>query len=180
MTRAETERERGRLKVYLGYAAGAGKTYRMLEEAQHAKAGTDVVIGYLSPMLEKTRSQTEGRKFVPRRHLEYRGSDFEEMDMDAILKRAPAVCLVDEFAHSTSPGQSKQTMGFVLALLDCNIDVWTTMNLQHLESLNDQIFQISGQVRETVPDWVLKRASEVIMVDVTPEALVNRLKRGVV
>ena len=184
MTRAETEREHGRLKVYLGYAAGAGKTYRMLEEAQHARAaGTDVVIGYFEPHARKdTIAQTEGLEFVPRRHIEYRGSSFEEMDMDAILKRAPAVCLVDEFAHSNIPGSERsKRWEDVLALLDSNIDVWTTMNLQHLESLNDQIFQISGvRVRETVPDWVLKRASEVIMVDVTPEALINRLKRGVV
>jgi two-component system sensor histidine kinase KdpD len=104
------------------------------------------------------------------------------MDTDAILRRAPTVCLVDEFAHTNVPGSERnKRWEDVLALLHSNIDVWTTMNLQHLESLNDQILQISGiRVRETVPDWVIKQASEIVMVDVTPEALINRLKRGVV
>jgi two-component system sensor histidine kinase KdpD len=175
---------RGRLKVYLSYAAGAGKTYRMLEEAQQLKKnGVDVVIGYFEPHARRdTIIKTEGLEFVPRRRMEYRGSRFEEMDTGAVLKRAPAVCVVDEFAHTNVPG-SERTKRWedVMILLDEGIDVLTTMNLQHLESLNDQIHQITGvRVRETVPDWVINQAAEVVMVDVTPEALMNRLKRGVV
>lgn len=175
---------RGRLKVFLSYAAGAGKTYRMLEEAQDLKQrGVDIVIGYFEPHGRKdTIAKTEGLETVPRRRLEYRGRVFEEMDADAILKRAPAMCLVDEFAHTNVPGAERaKRWEDVMMLLDAGIDVLTTMNLQHLESLNDQIWQITGvRVRETVPDWVIKQADEVVMVDVTPEALINRLKRGVV
>lgn len=175
---------RGRLKVYLSYAAGAGKTYRMLEEAQYLhEQRVDVVIGYFEPHKRAdTISKTEGLETVPRRKVEYRGTAFEEMDTEAILLRSPAVCLVDEFAHTNVPGSARsKRWEDVLALLDAGIDVWTTMNLQHLESLNDQVLQISGiRVRETVPDWVIKQAAEVIMVDVTPDALINRLKRGAV
>ena len=174
----------GRLKVYLSYAAGAGKTYRMLEEAQHLRQqGVDVIVGYFEPHLRKdTIAKTEGLEMVPRRKVEYRGASFEEMDTEAILLRSPTVCLVDEFAHTNVPGSARnKRWEDALALLDAGIEVWTTMNLQHLESLNDQVLQISGiRVRETVPDWVIKQASEVVMVDVTPEALINRLKRGAV
>jgi two-component system sensor histidine kinase KdpD len=174
----------GQLKMYLSYAAGAGKTYRMLDEAQHLKQeGVDVVIGYFESHGRKdTIAKTEGLEMVPRRKILYRNIAFEEMDAEAILRRAPKVCLVDEFAHTNVPG-SERTKRWedVLVLLDHGIDVSTTMNLQHLESLNDQVFQISGvRVRETVPDWVVKQASEVVMVDATPEALINRLKRGAV
>ena len=173
---------RGRLKVYLSYAAGAGKTYRMLEEARYLREqGVDVVIGYFEPHKRAdTISKTEGLETVPRRKVEYRGTAFEEMDTEAILLRSPAVCLVDEFAHTNVPGSARsKRWEDILALLVEGIDVWTTMNLQHLESLNDQVLQISGiRVRETVPDWVIKQAAEVVMVDVTPDALINRLKRG--
>lgn len=184
MSETGTTRDRGRLKVYLGYAAGSGKTFRMLEEAQDAKEkGVDIVIGYFEPHGRKdTIAKTEGLEGVPRRKIPYRGSSFEEMDTEAILRRRPSVCLVDEFAHTNVPG-SERTKRWedVVALLDSSIDVWTTMNLQHLESLNDQILQIAGiRVRETVPDWVIKQADEIVMVDVTPDALINRLKRGVV
>jgi two-component system sensor histidine kinase KdpD len=175
---------RGRLKLYLSYAAGAGKTYRMLEEAQELKkSGVDIVVGYFEPHKRKdTIAKTEGLEFVPRRRIDYRGSTFEEMDTDAIVRRAPAMCVVDEFAHSNVPGSERaKRWEDVIMLLDAGIDVLTTMNLQHLESLNDQIWQITGvRVRETVPDWVIKQAEEVVMVDVTPEALINRLKRGVI
>jgi two-component system, OmpR family, sensor histidine kinase KdpD len=174
----------GRLKVFLSYAAGAGKTYRMLEEAQELKRrGMDVVIGYFEPHSRNdTIAKAEGLEFVPRKKMEYRGTKFEEMDTDAILRRAPAICLVDELAHTNVPGSERaKRWEDVMKLLDAGIDVLTTMNLQHLESLNDQIWQITGiRVRETVPDWVIKQADEVVMVDVTPEALINRLKRGVV
>jgi two-component system sensor histidine kinase KdpD len=114
--------------------------------------------------------------------MEYRGTTFEEMDTDAIIQRAPAMCAVDEFPHTNVPGSERaKRWEDVMILLDAGIDVLTTMNLQHLESLNDQIWQITGiRVRETIPDWVIKQADEVVMVDVTPEALINRLKRGVV
>jgi two-component system sensor histidine kinase KdpD len=175
---------RSRLKVFLSYAAGAGKTYRMLEEAQELKKrGVDIVVGYFEPHGRKdTIEKTEGLEIVPRRKIEYRGCMFEEMDTEAILQRAPQVCAVDEFPHTNVPGSERsKRWEDVMVLLDAGIDVMTTMNLQHLESLNDQIWQISGiRVRETVPDWVLKQAEEVVMVDVTPEALINRLRRGVV
>ncbi len=183
MTRSESA-ARGRLKIFLSYAAGAGKTYRMLDEAQQLKQqGVDVVVGYFEPHGRKdTIDMTEGLEMMPRRQLEYRNCAFEEMDTDAILQRAPKVCAVDEFPHTNIPGSKRaKRWEDVMVLLDAGIDVMTTMNLQHLESLNDEIFQISGiRVRETMPDWVIKQADEVVMVDVTPEALLNRLKRGVV
>ena len=175
---------RGRLKVFLSYAAGAGKTFRMLEEAQELKKrGVDVVVGYFEPHGRKdTIEKTEDLEIIPRRKLEYRGCTFEEMDTEAILRRAPQVCAVDEFPHTNVPGSERaKRWEDVMVLLDAGLDVMTTMNLQHLESLNDQIWHISGvRVRETVPDWVIKQADEVVMVDVTPEALLNRLRRGVV
>src|SRR5215471_4127428 len=175
---------RGRLKVFLSYAAGAGKTFRMLEEAQELKnQGADLVVGYFEPHGRKdTIEKTEGLEIVPRRNIEYRGCTFEEMDTDAILRRAPQICAVDEFPHTNVPGVERaKRWEDVMVLLDAGIDVLTTMNLQHLESLNDEVWQISGiRVRETVPDWVIKQADEVVMVDVTPEALINRLRRGVV
>jgi len=175
---------RGRLKVFLGYAAGVGKTYQMLTEAHDlARRGVDVVIGYFEPHGRKeTIALTEGLELVPRRIVEYRGSRFEEMDTDAILSRRPRVAVVDEFPHTNVPGSARsKRWEDVQALLDAGIDVLTTMNVQHLESLNDQIFSSTGvRVRETLPDWVLKQADEVVMVDLTPRALLNRLARGVV
>src|SRR5690242_7753525 len=175
---------RGRLKVFLGYAAGVGKTYQMLEEAQQLRqAGADVVVGYFEPHGRKdTIAKTEGLEIIPRRKVEYRGTSFEEMDTDAILARHPQVCVVDEFPHTNVPGAGRaKRWEDVLALLDAGIDVMTTMNVQHIESLNDQVWQITGvRVRETIPDWVVREAGEVIMVDLTPRALLNRLERGVV
>ena len=175
---------RGRLKIFLGYAAGVGKTYQMLEEAQQLRqAGMDVVIGYFEPHGRKdTIARTEGLEIIARRRIEYRGTSFEEMDTDAILARHPQVCVVDEFPHTNVPGSGRaKRWEDVLALLDAGIDVMTTMNVQHIESLNDQIWQITRvRVRETIPDWVVREADEVIMVDLTPRALLNRLERGVV
>jgi two-component system sensor histidine kinase KdpD len=177
-------RKRGRLKVFLGYAAGVGKTYQMLSEAHELKGrGVDVVIGYFEPHGRKeTIALSEGLETVPRRIVEYRGGRFEEMDTDAILRRHPEVAIVDEFPHTNVPGSARlKRWEDVHALLDAGIEVLTTMNVQHLESLNDQIWQSTGiRVRETIPDWVLKRADEVVMVDLTPGALLNRLSRGVV
>jgi two-component system sensor histidine kinase KdpD len=174
----------GKLIVILGYAAGVGKTFRMLDEGQKLRAaGRDVVIGYFEPHGRKdTIAKTEGLELVPRRVMEYRDRKFDEMDTEAILARHPEICLVDEFPHTNIPGSPRsKRWEDVLVLLDAGIDVITTMNIQHLESLNDQVREISGvQVRETVPDWILKRADEIVLVDVTPGALLNRLDRGVV
>ncbi|HEY6391756.1 MAG TPA: histidine kinase [Bryobacteraceae bacterium] len=174
----------GKLRIYLGYAAGVGKTYQMLEEAREMKQqGWDVVIGYFEPHGRKdTIAKTEGLETIPRRKIEYRGSVFEEMDTDAILSRHPEVCVVDEFPHTNVPGVERvKRWQDVQLLLEAGIDVLTTMNVQHLESLNDQVWQITGvRVRETVPDWVMQLADQVVMVDLTPRALLNRLARGVV
>ena len=180
----ETSRRQGRLKIFLGYAAGVGKTYKMLEEAQQLKRdGFDVVVGYFEPHGRlDTIVKLEGLELIARKDVEYRGHTFEEMDTDAILRRAPAICAVDEFPHTNVPsslrGKRWEDVG---VLLDAGIDVLTTMNIQHLESLNDQIREITGiQVRETIPDWMMKQASEVVLIDLTPGALLNRLQRGAV
>ncbi len=161
---------------------GVGKTYRMLEEAQQLKRqGNDVVVGYFEPHERKdTIAKTVGLELIPRRPIAYRGSTFHDMDMDAILARHPATCVVDELALSYVSGSDRgKRWEDVQVLLDAGIDVMTNMNIQHLESLNDQIFQISGvRVRETVPDWFVNCAAEVVMVDATTGALLNRLKRG--
>jgi len=176
--------KRGRLKVYLGYAAGVGKTYQMLADAHElVRKGIDVVVGYLEPHGRKdTIAQSQGLELVPRCKMEYRGSVFEEMDMPAILARRPEVCVVDELPHTNVPGcRHLKRWENVLELLEAGIDVMTTMNIQHLESLNDQVWNMTGvRVRETIPDWVMKQADEVVMVDLTPRALLNRLERGVV
>lgn len=175
---------RGKLKILLGYAAGVGKTYRMLEDAQQLKLdGFDVVVGYFEPHGRKdTIEKLEGLELIPRKRIEYREHEFEEMDTDAILARAPQVCAVDEFPHTNVPGSVRaKRWEDVMLLLDSTIDVLTTMNIQHLESLNDQVREISGiQVRETIPDWVVKQAAELVLIDIPPQALLNRLQRGVV
>ena len=175
---------RGRLHLYLGYAAGVGKTYRMLEDAQQmSRQGKDIVIGYFEPHGRKdTMARTAGLELVPTRSSTQGGAVFQEMDSDAILRRNPAICVVDELAHTNVPGSTRaKRWEDVQMLLDAGIDVMTNMNIQHLESLNDHIFRITGiRVRETVPDWFIKSASEIIMVDATTGALMNRLKRGVI
>jgi two-component system sensor histidine kinase KdpD len=184
MNIAAEPRRRGRLKVFLGYAAGVGKTYQMLTEANELKRrGIDVVVGYFEPHARKeTIALSEALEAVPRTVLEYKGASFEEMDTDAVLRRHPEVAVVDEFPHTNVPGSPRlKRWEDVHVLLDAGIDVLTTMNVQHLESLNDQIWQSTGvRVRETIPDWVLKQADEVVMVDLTPRALLNRLARGVI
>ncbi len=176
--------KRGTLKVYLGYAAGVGKTYKMLDEGQDLqRAGIDVVVGYFEPHGRKdTIVKAEGLETVPRRKVEYRGSVFEEMDTEGILGRNAQVCLVDEFAHTNVPGSERnKRWQDVQVLLDAGVNIITTMNVQHLESLNDQVWQVAGvRVRETVPDWVIQQSDEVVMVDLPPEALLNRLRRGAV
>jgi two-component system sensor histidine kinase KdpD len=183
MNRGDTVRT-GKLKLFLGYAAGVGKTYKMLEEAQQLlKDRHDVVIGYFEPHgRQETIAKTRGLESVQRYKLEYRGVPFEEMDTTAIVARDPEICLVDELAHTNVPG-SKHTKRWedVIEILDAGIDVMTTMNVQHIESLNDRMREITGiEVRETVPDWVVKRADEIVLVDLPPSALLHRLQRGVV
>lgn len=174
--------ERGQLKVFLGYAAGVGKSYRMLEEAHQIKQeGKDIVVGYFEHHGRKdTIARAVGLELIPRRTIDYRGSNFQDMDVAAILSRRPAICAVDELAHTNVPGLERaKRWEDVQILLDAGIDVMTNMNIQHLESLNDQVFTITGiRVRETVPDWFVKTAGEIVMVDTTTGALLNRLRRG--
>jgi two-component system, OmpR family, sensor histidine kinase KdpD len=175
---------RGRLKMFLGYAAGVGKTYQMLTEAHELnRGGVDVVIGYFEPHARKeTIALTEGLETIPRKAIDYRGNRYEEMDTEAILRRRPQIAVVDEFPHTNVPGSPRlKRWEDIQVLLESGINVFTTMNVQHLESLNDQIWQSTGvRVRETIPDWLLKQADEVVMVDLAPSALLNRLARGVV
>ena len=184
LAKSMPEEKRGKLKIFMGYAAGVGKTYQMLEEAQELKSkGIDVVVGYFEPHSRKdTIAKAEGLEMVPRKKIGYRGSEFEEMDTEAILARRPRICVVDEFPHTNVPGSDRaKRWEDVQALLDGGIDVLTTMNIQHLESLNDQVWQVTGiRVRETIPDWVVQQADEVVMIDLTPRALLHRLERGVV
>jgi two-component system sensor histidine kinase KdpD len=175
---------KGKLKIFLGYAAGVGKTYQMLTEAQELKLqGVDVVIGYFEPHgRAETIAQTAGLEFIPRKGYEHRGSKFEDMDTAAVIARHPQVAVVDEFAHTNVPGAERpKRWEDVMAILDAGIDALTSLNIQHIESLNDQVWHVTGvRVRETVPDWVVQEADEVVMVDVTPRALLHRLERGVV
>ncbi len=173
---------RGRHKIFLGMVAGVGKTYRMLQEGRaEAEAGRDVVIGYLEPHgRRETTTQADGLEVVPRRRVRYRETELEEMDLPAVLRRAPELCLIDELAHTNAPGvEHPKRYEDVQNVLDAGIDVYSTVNVQHLESLNDQIAEQTGtRVRETLPDDVLGAADEVVLVDVTPEALIERLRAG--
>lgn len=177
-----TAKTRGIFKLFLGYAPGVGKTYSMLSEAIRRKSrGEDVVIGIVETHGRKgvveLASQLEA---VNRKQLDYKGTLFEEMDVDAILERRPTVVLVDELAHTNIPGSKhRKRYEDVQELLAANIDVISTLNIQHIESLAPTVRAITGvTVRETVPDWVPLSASETLMVDLTPEALQNRMKRG--
>src|SRR5438128_4002828 len=176
------QKTRGIFKLFLGYAPGVGKTYSMLREAirRHSR-GEDTVVGVV---------ETHGRKAIaelvanlevtPRKQIEYKGAQFEEMDVDAILAREPQVALVDELAHTNIEGSKhRKRYEDVFELLDAGIDVLSTMNIQHLESVTPTVQGVTGiQVRETVPDWVLQRVNEIVMADLTPEALQNRMRRG--
>lgn len=184
MSGPAAERRRGKLRIFLGYAAGVGKTYQMLAEAQLLKQnGHDVVIAWFEPHGRKdTIAMTQGLEVVPRRAIDHRGSVFEEMDTEAVLRRRPEIAVVDEFAHTNVPGAERpKRWQDVMVMLDAGIDVLTSLNIQHMESLNDQVWHVTGiRVRETIPDWVIREADEVVMVDVTPRALLHRLERGVV
>ncbi len=173
---------RGRHKVFLGMAAGVGKTYRMLQEGQaEALAGRDVVIGYLEPhgRLE-TLEQAAGLEVVPRRRVEYRDTLLEEMDLTAVLARDAELCLIDELAHTNAPGtEHPKRYEDVEDVLASGIDVYSSVNVQHLESLNDQVAELTGtRVRETLPDAVLAAADDVVLIDITPDSLIERLLAG--
>jgi two-component system, OmpR family, sensor histidine kinase KdpD len=173
---------RGNLRVFLGMAAGVGKTYQMLLEGHSEQdAGRDVVIGLLeSHGRKETSNLADGLPIVPRRSVVYRGVALEEMDLPGVLARAPELCLIDELAHTNVPGvEHRKRYEDVEDVLDAGIDVLSTLNVQHLESLNDQVDELTGvRVRETLPDAVLERADEVVMIDLTPEALLDRLRAG--
>lgn len=172
----------GRHKIFLGMAAGVGKTYRMLQEGHAAKdAGRDVAIGYLEThRREETAAQAEGLETIPRRRVTYRETELEEMDLPGIVERSPELALIDEIAHTNAPGvEHKKRYEDVEVVLDAGIDVFSTVNVQHLESLNDQVAELTGvRVRETMPDSVLGAADEVVLIDLTPEALLERLRAG--
>src|SRR6202789_2970585 len=182
LSEVSPEKTQGTFKLFLGYAPGVGKTYSMLSEAiRRASRGEDLVIGVV---------ETHGRKGVaelaakldpvPLRQLEFRGTPFEEMDVDVILARKPSIVVVDELAHTNIEG-SKHQKRFedAMELLEARIDVLSTMNVQHIESLGPTVLQITGvQIRETVPDWVMQRVDEIQLVDLTPQALKERMSRG--
>jgi len=180
--------KRGRFKVFLGYAPGVGKTFSMLSEAIRRKSrGEDVVIGIVETHRRpRTAELADQLEAVPRRQIEYKGTLFEEMDVEAILARHPQVVLIDELAHTNvgadlETGGSLHTKRFqdVLEVLEAQIDVLSTLNVQHVESITPRVQSLTGiTVRETVPDWVLDRADEVVLADLTPEALVHRMSRG--
>ena len=173
---------RGTLRIYLGAAPGVGKTFAMLGEGRRRHSrGTDVVVGYVETHgRTRTAAQVEGLEVVPRRAIEYRGGTFEEMDVDAILARRPAVVLVDELAHTNVPGSAREKRWQdVDVLLDAGITVISTLNIQHLESVNDVVEQITGvKQRETIPDAVVRRADQIELVDMAPEAIRRRMAHG--
>jgi two-component system sensor histidine kinase KdpD len=176
------EKTKGAFKLFLGYAPGVGKTFAMLGEGiRRHQRGEDIVVGVVETHGRKATLELAGQlEAVPRKKIEYKGTLFEEMDVDAIIARRPAVVLVDELAHTNIPGSKhRKRYEDVQEILQAKIDVLSTMNIQHLESAAPTVHSITGiTVRETVPDWVPLLASETVMVDLTPEALQNRLKRG--
>ena len=179
---SEARAKRGRLKVFFGAAPGVGKTYAMLEEARERRAeGVDVVVGWVQPHgRTETESLLQGLEALPPRLVEHRGAALPELDLDAALARRPALLLVDELAHSNAPGsRHAKRWQDVDELLDAGIDVYTTVNVQHLESLNDVVAQITGvRVRETVPDAVLEMADDLALIDLPPDDLLQRLREG--
>jgi len=182
ITIAEKERSRGKLRVFLGYAAGVGKTYSMLEAAHQRQAeGVDIVVGYIETHgRQETEKLLTGLEIIPRRKVEYRGTVLTEMDLDAILRRHPSLVLVDELAHTNAPGsRHPKRYEDVEELLAAGIDVYTTLNIQHLESLRDAVAQVTGiTVGETVPDRVLDKANDIELIDLPPAELLRRLSEG--
>ena len=174
--------KRGSLKIFLGAVAGVGKTYRMLSEAhRRLNRGEDIVIGLVEPHgRPATTKLLEGLEQIPLKRIEYKGKIFYEIDTAAVIKRNPYYILIDELAHTNIPGTDHaKRWQSVEEILDAGINVLTTLNIQHLESLNDAVFEITGvRVRETVPDVVVDNADEIELEDLTPDALINRLTRG--
>jgi two-component system sensor histidine kinase KdpD len=173
---------RGRFRILLGAAAGVGKTYRMLQEGRQAAAeGVDVVIGYLEPHdRPETAALAEGLEILPRRRVEHQGVALQELDTEALVRRAPELALIDELAHTNAPGSANPKRYIdIEEVLDAGIDVISTVNVQHLESLNDTVFELTGvRVRETFPDRILDEADEVVLVDLAPQELQERLRAG--
>lgn len=184
LARIEAEEKhgtRGRLKVFLGYAAGVGKTYTMLEAARQRKNELDIVVAYVETHgRAETDALLQGLEIVPRKRLEYHGTTLNEMDIDAVLSRHPQLALVDELAHTNAPNsRHPKRYQDVEELLDAGIDVYTTLNVQHVESLQNVVAQVTGVwVRETVPDRVIDNAAEIEMVDLPPDELLKRLREG--
>ncbi len=176
------ERTRGRLKIFLGYAAGVGKTYAMLEAAhQRRREGLDVVVGYIEThKRQETEQMLPGLEVLPRLSIDYRGINLTELDVDRVLARGPELVLVDEMAHTNAPGaRHAKRFQDIQEILDGGVDVYTTLNIQHLESLNDVVAQVTGvKVHETVPDRVIDEASEIEVIDLPPDELLKRLREG--
>lgn len=176
--------QRGKLKIFLGYAPGVGKTFAMLNEAKrNLKKGQDIVVGYIEPHdRPETMEQAKNIPCIPKKIINYNGVTFKELDTEAVIKRKPYLVLVDELAHTNAPtSKYKKRYEDVQEILDNGINVVTTVNIQHLESLNDVIFEITGiKVRETIPDSIINNADEIVVVDITPEALRERLERGII
>lgn len=179
---ADPEKTRGTLKLFLGYAPGVGKTFSMLSEAiRRRERGEDIVIGVVETHgRPRTAELVEKMEVMPRRHLDYRGVPFDEMDLDAILARKPEIVLVDELAHTNLEGsRNAKRWQDVQELLNAKIDVLSTINVQHIETVAPTVQRVTGvEIRETVPDWVIQQADEVVMADLTPEALQERMRRG--
>ena len=179
--RAE-EASRGKLKIFLGYAAGVGKTYAMLEAAhQRRDQAIDVVVGYVETHKRiETEELLEGLEVLPRKQVEYHNVVLSELDVDALLQRHPQLVVVDELAHTNTPGsRHPKRYQDVEEILDAGIDIYTTFNIQHLESLNDIVAQVTGVVvHETVPDSIIDQASEIEVIDLPPDELLSRLKEG--
>jgi two-component system sensor histidine kinase KdpD len=180
--REERENGRGHLRIYLGAFPGVGKTFAMLNEARRRRSyGEDVVVGFVETHgRAATAAQIEGLEVLPRRRVEYKGVVLEELDVDAVLTRRPAVCLVDELAHTNAPGSLREKRyEDVNVILDAGINVVTTLNVQHLESLNDTVASLTGvKVRETIPDAVVDEADEIILIDLSPEGARARMEHG--
>ncbi|MHC1748799.1 MAG: universal stress protein [Cellulosilyticaceae bacterium] len=176
------EEGKGSLKIFIGYAPGVGKTYTMLNEANRRfKRGDNINIGYLETHERaETLAQVDTLPIIPRKKIAYNDHTFEEMDTDSIIRIHPKLVLVDELAHTNVPGsKNKKRYEDVIEILEAGINVYSTMNIQHIESLNDVVQQITGIiVRETVPDSIVQNADEIVLVDITPDSLRNRLLRG--
>lgn len=182
LSSTEAEKKRGRFKIFLGYAPGVGKTFSMLSEGTRRRSrGEDVVVGIVETHGRAGTAELASKlEQIPRREIDYRGTLFSEMDVDAILARMPQVALIDELAHTNiESSRNAKRYEDVLLLLENNIDVVSTVNIQHVESLAPRVQSLTGiLVREAVPDWVLDSADEIVMSDLTPEALVTRMRRG--